>query len=312
MQLVGDPREGGAEVLPIANLRVAAARLLRDAREAGVGQVAQHRGPEPVRPDPRLRLPLAPAPHADGVDHHAVVARAVDDAGLAGTLPAGTDRAGVLPVTQHEDHAARLVLVVECVHRLVERAPERRGRAGNNHLRQRPPELPGISRERRIDGDLVPERADARHVVGAERQEEQVGGFAQEREVALHAARDVQHDDEPDRLRGAVEERDRLRFAFVAHLEVVTAERRDEPAVSIRHGDEDTDRVARAAEDGLLASRRAEHTKGTGGERSAGEEPRHAQDSSIHRPGIELHSYHKPSLSARPWGLAASAVAASA
>ncbi len=49
-----------------------------------------------------------------------------------------------------------------------------------------------------------------------------------------------------------VELGDRLRLALVAHLEVVLCQGGDEPAVSIRHGDEDTDGVAPAAKDRLL------------------------------------------------------------
>ena len=106
---------------------------------------------------------------------------------------------------------------------------------------------------------------------------------AQQRQVALHAARDVQHDDEPDGLGRVVEQRDRLRLAFVAHLEVVPRERRDEPAVSIGHGDEDADGVARAAKDRLLRRAGAEHPENTRGKRSVREEPRHAHDSFIRR-----------------------------
>ena len=66
MQLVGDLRKRGAEILPEANLRVAAAGLLRDARETGVGQVGRQHRLEAAGPMPgivgrmlRLRRPMA-------------------------------------------------------------------------------------------------------------------------------------------------------------------------------------------------------------------------------------------------------------
>ena len=44
VQFVGDAGKRGAEILPLANFRVAAARLLCDASEARVGHVGhQHR-----------------------------------------------------------------------------------------------------------------------------------------------------------------------------------------------------------------------------------------------------------------------------
>ena len=90
-----------------------------------------------------------------------------------------------------------------------------------------------------------------------------------------------------------VEQRDRLRLPFVAHLEVVLRERRDEPAVSIRDGDEDAHGVARAAEDRLLPPGRAKHAKDTRGERSVREKPRHGQHLT-YPPGRHLQSYHGP------------------
>ena len=136
----------------------------------------------------------------------------------------------------------------------------------------------------------MPERADARDVVRAEPREELLRGGAQQRQVALHAARDVQHDDEPDGLGGVVEQRDRLGLPFVAHLEVVPRERRDEPAVSIRHGDEDTDGVARAAEHRLLPPGRAKHAKDARGERQIREGPSHAHHSFLRKRGTCSYS----------------------
>jgi hypothetical protein len=97
-----------------------------------------------------------------------------------------------------------------------------------------------------------------------------------------------------------VELSNRLRLSFVPDLEVVLCEGRDEPAVSIRHGDEDTDGVAPAAKDRLLPPNRAdpstvlrvalslskgEHAKNTGGQCPACEEPLHSHDTFIPRPG---------------------------
>ena len=78
---------------------------------------------------------------------------------------------------------------------------------------------------------------------------------AQQRQVAFHAARDVEHDDEPDRLRRVVEERDRLRLALVADLEIVLFEIGDQASVVVRDRDEHADRVAGAAEGRLLRQR---------------------------------------------------------
>ena len=73
----------------------------------------------------------------------------------------------------------------------------------------------------------------------------------------------------------------------------VPRQRRDEPAVSIRHGGEDTDGVAPAAKDRLLPPGRTEHAKDTRDQRPAREEPCHAHHSYIRRPGIDLQSYHE-------------------
>ena len=70
---------------------------------------------------------------------------------------------------------------------------------------------------------------------------------------------------ETDGLWRVVEERDRLRLAFVANLEVLLLERRDETAVTIGDGDEDANRVTGAAKRRLLLSGRAkcraQHTR---------------------------------------------------
>ena len=53
-----------------------------------------------------------------------------------------------------------------------------------DHLRQRVPQLADVARERRTDGDVAPERADAHEVIGTEPREELFGGVAQQRQVA--------------------------------------------------------------------------------------------------------------------------------
>ena len=110
---------------------------------------------------------------------------------------------------------------------------------------------------------------------GRSRAKSCAAGGAQQRQVALHAAGDVEHDDQPDRLGRVVELGDRLRLALVAHLEVVLRQRRDEPAVSIGHGDEDTDGVAAAAEDRLLEPGRGHGGNDAGGQRHTRQQPFH-------------------------------------
>ena len=133
-----------------------------------------------------------------------------------------------------------------------------------------------VARERRADRDLVAKRPQARHVFWQQPLEELDGGAAQQRQIALHAPGDVEHDDEPDRLRAVVELRERLRLAVVADLEVVAAECRHEPAVPVGHGDEDTDRVASRAEDLLCERRRTRCRKGQPHQRQAREPKRTA------------------------------------
>ena len=82
VQLVGDASECGAEILSEPNLRVAAAGLLRDAREAGVGEVGRQHRLKVTRTGSRPHRPRATAAHADAVDHPVVIACAVDDLGL--------------------------------------------------------------------------------------------------------------------------------------------------------------------------------------------------------------------------------------
>ena len=72
VELVGDAGERGGEVLAEADLGVAAAGLLGDARQAGIGEVGDQHRAERARADAwRLHRTVAAAAHADGVDHDA-------------------------------------------------------------------------------------------------------------------------------------------------------------------------------------------------------------------------------------------------
>src|SRR5262249_23605794 len=130
-------------------------------------------------------------------------------------------------------------------------------------------------------------------VIRAKPCEELFGAAAKQRQVAVHAPRNVQHDDQADGLGRIVEESDRLRLPFVTHLEGITCKVRGEPAISIRHGDEDTDGLTRAAEDRLLPPGRTERAKGTGRKRPEPEKRNHAHSSFFGRPGKHLQSYHE-------------------
>ena len=83
VELVGDSRERGAEILSEADLGVAAAGFLGHPGKPGIRQILGEHRLEPGGPEgghPRL---AAAAPHADGVDHHALAARALDHFHLA-------------------------------------------------------------------------------------------------------------------------------------------------------------------------------------------------------------------------------------
>ena len=117
---------------------VAATGLLRDAREAGIGQVGVQHRLQAARTDSR-RASAAGSGCAcrwRRSSRRRARARSMTCAWLTNRV-AEADRAAVLAVAQHEDHVARVALVAERVERLVERAPERRRRIGRNRLRQR-------------------------------------------------------------------------------------------------------------------------------------------------------------------------------
>ena len=165
----------------------------------------------------------AAAAQTDGVDHDLLEAGAVDDVGLAGRPLANTAGAAVLAIAQHEHD---LALVFGGAER-VERVARSRATAASVHpvrsrwaMRRR---ARRGARERRADRDVAAERPDPRDVAGPQAREQLRRGAAQQRQVARHAAGHVEHHDQPDRLRAVVELGQRLRFAFVADLEVLAA-----------------------------------------------------------------------------------------
>ena len=82
-------------------------------------------------------------------------------------------------------------------------------------------------------------------------------GPTQQRQIALHAARDVQHDDQANRSRRIVEEGDRLRAPLVPQFEIFLFQRGDEAIVAVGHRDEDADQITGTAEDYLSGNRHA-------------------------------------------------------
>src|SRR5262245_1137329 len=86
-----------------------------------------------------------------------------------------------------------------------------------------------------------------------------------------------------------VEQRDQLRLALVANLEVFLLERRDEPAVAISNGREDTDVVGGTAKGRLLRSR-AQARQHTRQKDSRREDPDHTHSSHSRRQAS--HSSH--------------------
>src|SRR3954464_5738424 len=261
VQLVDDMREGGQQVLAVADLDVAAAGLLRDAGQPGIGQVRHQRRLQSAGSCARRhRSPLA-AVHADAVDHHVVGARAVDDVGLARDALAEPDRSAVFAVTEDEDGAPLIRRVAKCGHRLIDRAPQRCRRIRLDIGRDCGPQFIAGAREVRADDDLAAEAADARQVGGPEPGDQRVGGAAQQRQVAFHAPGHVEQDDQPDRLRAVVEDRQRLGLALVADLEVVLAQRGDDASLVIGDGDEHAHRLAGAAKHRLLRAEAGEREK---------------------------------------------------
>ena len=132
---------------------------------------------------------------------------------------------------------------------------------------------------------------------GRKRANSSVGCLAQQRQVALHAARHVEHHDEPDGLRRVVEQDDRLRLALVAHLEVVLRQRRHEPPLAVGHGDEHPHDVAAASEHRLL--RTSAETLHTGRRRERRTRAIEPPDPSTVLHALALQSYHAAAVGGR-------------
>jgi hypothetical protein len=133
----------------------------------------------------------------------------------------------------------------------------------------------------------VAEGAEPHEVVRSQSGDELLGRRAQQRQVALHAPRDVEHHDQTDWLRAVVEHGNRLRAPLVADFEVLAREIGNQPPVTIGDCDEDADCVAPAAEDGLLGGN-TEHPEKAGSKRPEYEKPGHVN--SIGRRASHLHS----------------------
>src|SRR5262245_17411247 len=166
VQLVGDLRECGAEILTGSNLHVTAASFFRHFRETRIGPVLHQRRLQTTRAESRHLLTPATS-HADSVDHHAELACAIDHFDLAHELrpePSGT---AVLSVTQDEDDRSPIVFltILEDAEAFVDRAPQRRRRIWRNRTRERCLQLHGIAYERPSDRHVMPKGTEANSVV---------------------------------------------------------------------------------------------------------------------------------------------------
>src|SRR5678815_2438799 len=110
-------------------------------------------------------------------------------------------------------------------------------------------QLPCLARKRRADGHVPAEGPDPCRIIRAQVFDELRCAIAKQRQVALHAAGHVEHDDETNRPWRTVEEDDRLRLAIVADLEIVLAQRRDQAAVLIGDGHKRANELASSAKD---------------------------------------------------------------
>jgi hypothetical protein len=256
VEFIDHPGEGGREVVTRLDLEVAPARFERNGREARVGPVCRERCR--VEHGPALARRGA-APHPDRVDHHPVALCAVHHERQRDERLAELHRPRVLAVAQHQHDAAPSALR-KPVERGIHGGPQRRRRVGRNRGRERRVERRRVAGERRADGDLAAERADSHLVVGTKSRVQLPARLAEDAEIPVHASAHVEQDDEADRLRCVVEERDRLRLAVVEDLEVLASQRRDEPAVLVGHGGEDGDGLRRPSKHGRLL-RRARETE---------------------------------------------------
>jgi len=123
-----------------------------------------------------------------------------------------------------------------------------------------------LPRAARADGDLVAEDTHAREIVWAQPPEQLLAGGPHERQISLHAAAQVQHNDEMDRLRRVVEERQRLQFAALVNFKIFLLQIGHKVIRFVRHRDIDGHRIDRAAKDaGLLWSLRGPQAGGKRG-----------------------------------------------
>src|SRR4029450_5557033 len=95
-----------------------------------------------------------------------------DDVGLTRGSLTKAQRAAVLAIAQHENDLAPAVRLAKRIERLAERTPQRCRRVRGDRSGQRGGELFPTVGERGADGDLVPERADARDIGSKQAREE--------------------------------------------------------------------------------------------------------------------------------------------
>src|SRR5688500_3705082 len=140
----------------------------------------------------------------------------------------------------------------EGLNRLVDSPPERCRRLRIDSGRQRGDQFARVTRKRLADDDLLAKRTNPRGVAPPQMLDELGCAAAEEWQVALHAPRNVEQDDQPDVARLIDEERDRLRLSFVANLKVLLSQRRGEPTVPVGDGHIRPNEFAPAAKDGLV------------------------------------------------------------
>ena len=211
---------------PGLNFDVAAAGLLGDSREARIREIVHDRRAQAAGAEARRPALPAPAVHADRVDHHVLVTRAIDDLSLARRvlLDAGLpspraappgDRPRILAVAQDEDRAA-VVPALRPKASIAWSSAFQSGVGASGGIASG--SAAASARASCVNSSLIvtsrpklPTRAKSS---GRSWANSVAGRLAQDRQVALHAAGDVEHHDEPDRLRRVVEDDDRLRLAL--------------------------------------------------------------------------------------------------
>ncbi len=106
-------------------------------------------------------------------------------------------------------------------------------RVAELQILERADQVVAIAREGAAELDLVAEGADLSLVVGQHPEDELFGRRFEQIEVGGHARAEVEHDDDGERLRLVLEERDLLRLPVVENRELVLLEARDR-AVPVR------------------------------------------------------------------------------